>query len=329
MKEGILEVISSLGSVSFEQYKKMFDELYRSLVIKEEKYKYIPHQFLYWLDCLGHCEIDYDKKQIYVSPPAFILLPNLGVRKLLLIGARTPYLLTEILNRSEYYKENISVTIDKQRYKGIPFPEVVTIEGLDMSRLIEFSQDIKVPIVGDMPTCWQLVNISANLEDYIDSLRFTIRADLNWKRRIFDLEKLYFYDKNLSSSSEMIEYTEKYTYRKIYYWVEEDKMTKVDRDWGRYLALFKGNKKIILYDKKRNILGIVNTARLPKILARGVSLCSGMIPDEIKLDKDYNDIPRDTILLLYRGVTQNIANIVSNKLNQDLVPITFNEKGDI
>lgn len=106
--------------------------------------------------------------------------------------------------------------------------------------------------------------------------------------------------------------------RRHYYLFNSGKYTRVDPDWGRYLALSAGNKKILYFDSKRNLFAVPSLTPLPRPIERAVTLCSGtlplIVPREKLLLSNYNQCD----FLVYKAISASFAEKVAEKLEQDL-----------
>jgi len=119
----------------------------------------------------------------------------------------------------------------------------------------------------------------------------------------------------------------------IYYLWQEEKSTQIDRDWGRY-AVLKANKiNVIIYDKHLFIMAVPIGAKLPRLVERSLTLCSGYVPkfvEKLPLQKlTFNSSPSKakgvfnrlniTDFNLFRDVPPQIAEMTAAKLDQTLL----------
>jgi hypothetical protein len=91
----------------------------------------------------------------------------------------------------------------------------------------------------------------------------------------------------------------------------------VARDWGRYIILKQVEKKILNYDEEAQELQVPLWVPLPCLLARAVTLCSGLAP-MIAKSPAVGDIPEGCLVQVYSDVPVEIARIISAKTGQNI-----------
>ncbi|MCZ2128706.1 MAG: hypothetical protein LC109_00380 [Bacteroidia bacterium] len=276
---------------------------------------------LNFYDYTGILDYDYETKKIVVNPPQFIFIPANQGRNVLLIGARDSALIEAIINTAP--KHNLQVEITKQFYSNekLLLPDAITIKAFGGStenygerNLAEFSKELQVKLSNDYFPQIALHEFSSGIGEYETSKQLTDENDYGWARRIFNPEDLSFvrsetptFDKSFS----MIEYKlNEYTY---YYKLWQDgKCYQVDKNWGKYLALKRFNKNVILFDSDRKRVAIPWETPLPRLLSESIMLLSGLAPDFKEIEgrnyRVYENIPGIFTENLFRKLGQQPIN---------------------
>lgn len=259
---------------------------------------------LNFYDYTGILDYDYETKKIVVNPPQLIFIPASQGRKVLLIGARDSRLAEAIINIAP--KHNLQVEITKQfsSNEKLLLPDAITIKAFGKSSenygeksLVEFAKELRIKFSNDYFPQIALHEFSSDITEYQSSMQLTDENDYGWARRIFNPEDLNFarsekptFDKSFS----MIEYKlNEYTY---YYklWID-GKCFQVDKNWGKYLALKRFNKHVILFDGNLKRVAIPWEVPLPRLLSESIMLLSGLAPDFREIEgmfyRVYENIP--------------------------------------
>lgn len=259
---------------------------------------------LSFYDFTGILDYDYEARKIVLNPPQLIFIPATKGRKVLLIGARDLTLIEAIINTAPKY--NLQVEITKQFFSNekLLLPDVITIKAYGNSselygekNLIQFAKELQIKFSTDYFPQVALLEFSSGITQYEYSMPLIDEDDYGWARRIFNPEDLSFtrsetpsFDKSFS----LIEYKlNEYTY---YYkiWIE-GKCYQVDKNWGKYIALKRFNKNVILFNSTEKRVAIPWEVPLPRLLSESIMLLSGLAPDfkeiEGKLYRIYENIP--------------------------------------
>jgi hypothetical protein len=89
----------------------------------------------------------------------------------------------------------------------------------------------------------------------------------------------------------------------------------VEADWGRFALMRALARDVLLYDPQAFSLAVPITMPLPKLLARSLCLCSGLLPSEVESLWPGSRMKAR----VYRRVPLSIAELIANKLQQRLV----------
>jgi hypothetical protein len=85
----------------------------------------------------------------------------------------------------------------------------------------------------------------------------------------------------------------------------------------------------MLYDKRRHFLAVPAIVPLPLLIARTLTLCTGLVPMKAVLkEKAVSGIPPNCHMYIYRSVPPSIAKAVSEKLGQNLVDYDLEVEAD-
>jgi hypothetical protein len=259
---------------------------------------------LNFYDYTGILDYDYETKKIVVNPPQLIFIPTIKGRKALLIGARDASLVAAIINTAPKHKLQVEITKQFSSNEKMLLPDVITVkafgkasEGYGEKNLIAFAKELQVKFSNDYFPQVALQDFSSGISEYENSIQLTDENDYGWARKIFNSETLNFErteSQTFNKSFSLIEYKlNEYTY---YYKLWKDgKCYQVDKNWGKYLALRRFKKDVILFDPNRKRVAIPWETPLPRLLSESIMLLSGLAPDFHDVDgrnyRVYENIP--------------------------------------
>ena len=85
--------------------------------------------------------------------------------------------------------------------------------------------------------------------------------------------------------------------------------------WGRFAVLKSAGKQVLVYDETNGDLAVPESVPLPRLLARGLTLCSGVppMPEGGTPSLSSGGKGRRTV---YRGVSPDVLRTVAGKLAQ-------------
>jgi hypothetical protein len=272
---------------------------------------------LNFYDYTGILDYDYEMKKIVVNPPQLIFIPVSQGRKVLLIGGRDSALIERIINTAPKYNLQVEILKQFSSNEKLLLPDAITIKSFGNStenygerNLAEFAKELQIKHSNDYFPQIALQEFSSGILEYESSKQLTDEDDYGWARRVFNTENLSFERSasvTLDKSFSMIEYKlNEYTY---YYKLWEDgRCYQVDRNWGKYLALKRFNKNVILFDNDRNRVAIPWETPLPRLLSESIMLLSGLAPDFREIDGRhywvYENIPGIFTENLFRKLSQ-------------------------
>ena len=316
MSEHLVYAISALGEMSIV---KFYDILKRLSPPSDEKdYGYNDRsQTIRYLEALGYCEFDYDERRVFMCPPALVLLPSFGLPRALLTGARTPGLVEKVKASVKKRKDAAIFNRVKQKNSELNLPDAATIEVSDFDVLKEIAQENGINLSSERPAALDLATYSTSIDDVETGLRFESRTEINWERKVFNVQRLAFSRHEDGSDYRLSEYINPYNQQRKH-WIWNGAMTAdVGRDWGRYIVLKHAGKQILIYDEESQELQVPLRVPLPCLLARAATLCSGMAP-VIREDSVFcKSVPSGFSMQIYSDVPAEIASNIFSKTGQN------------
>jgi len=321
MPDRLLYSISTRGKMNFSNFYTAFHTIYSQVYKKIPEDAYLKFQTLRFLDALGHCDVDFERRYIYACMPTFVLVPSFGLPKVLLLGARTPDLIIDIKEFAAENKNSIRFYAIPQKIKQSLLPPAIYVEVADRKLLEGVSGKAGVHLRIDEPAAWCLINFSADVSEIKKNLAFSLMEEPDWPKRTFSIRHVAFI-KYFSERADirLVEYTNPRDQQKLHWLWHGDKAAEVDRDWGRFLSLHEQNVNVLLYDVKRFLLAVPSSISLPRLISRSLTLCTGLAPSDASLkDAPIRALPKDCHLNIYEAVVPQIAEVVSRKLGQELI----------
>jgi hypothetical protein len=284
------------------------------------------------LDSLGHCEFDFDSRKVSVCPPLLVTIPSIGLPEVVLTGARDSSLVDTL--RQCVKNTGGSARLKRLQQKGYPLlPEAIIIESVNFETIKEIANVSKISYTNSV-SAWAIINYCSGIHEVMEKAVFEKKSPLkNWKCRVFSTKSLQFLNKSQDQNEiQLVEYTNPTTQQKQHWLWKGDQAARVDRDFGRYLALSHYEVNILVYDNLNNRLSVPESIPLPRLFARTLTLCSGIAPMRATIGADNKfGLPSKLPVSVYSKVPTEISNILSSKLSQKLSAqkICINEKGEI
>lgn len=334
MSENLIYAMSARGSMKIDEFNTLFRMVYAPATSdKRDSFDFdIRRQVVRLLDSLGYCEFDFDARRVFMCEPAMVLLPTFGLPKAVLVGARTPLLIRKIKEFAKAHKDKMTLHIIPQTTADFSMPSLIYIETIDKDSIKEVAVQCGLSIDLDKPAAWALANFSGRIEDLKKSIQFVPFVEMNWKRRVFNTDKLVFSSQRAPQDHLfLIEYKNPISQQSRHVLVVNDSAAEIDRDWGRYVVLSNLQKQVIAYNDKMQKLMVPITVPLPCILARAVALCTGLVPKIATINSRIGDIPSNHHVYVYSGVPGIISELISNKLEQKLYysGFEYDERGKL
>lgn len=322
MPERLLHAISSLGEMSLDEFYSIFDAIQSQRVPDQEiNLQEIRRSSIRFLDALGHCEFDFDKRKVFACPPALVRLPSSGFPSAVLAGARTPAMIRKIEEFVSDNKDYVCRFIIPQTNHQYLLPSAIIIEAINIKYLQSISQIAGLNHSLAIPASWSLANFSLGIKDIIETVSYRVRDDLNWNKEIFSVETLKFSRYcGGTTTNRLVSYINPINQQRYHLIWDGQKAAEVDRDWGRYIILAKHGMQILLYDDRLHILAVPSTVPLPRFLGRSAVLCSGLTPEHMILGNNLmTGVPTGHPMDVYYSIPPSIACLIAEKLSQDLI----------
>lgn len=320
MHNDILSIMSSMSKVKLDKYKIIYDTLLQQEFYNEEGQVQPAYEMLNQLEALGHCEVDYSQREVYVCPPSFILLPHPGLPKAVYVGGRDETIIQMLEKRVMNRPDLFQYSANPQRGNEFSFfPSSYFITSTSKNYLKQLAEKIEVECNIESPPSWKLLSITPNLKKIKDSLNYVQTKEPNWKQSFFNHELLRFVSGSRNFDIKLVAYTNPITQQQKNWLWNGETAAEVDKNWGRYIVLNRYKLQVLLYDERKQKLGVPITLPFPKYLSRVATLCSGFIPIKKELFQEVGILKKGTLMLFYEQVPPTIANQLAIKLGQSLI----------
>jgi len=323
-EDDLLYIVSAWGGLSWRSFRKVFDILHARLGRTGDE-NGLAGSRMRWralniLDWLGHCDVPTGAafNRIYCAPPVLARLPGTGLPHAVMCGARSPDT-TDVLS-SACLRHGCRLTIERQlQDAGAAYvPRRLVIEADSQEAIIDVAREIRVTYTA-APPGWDLVQFSGSLDEYLMSRPLIRLPDIDWPRRDYDTKLLQFRQGGaVADRVRLSQYEHPLLPARRYYLWHGETYRDVERDWGRYALLRRAGVHVLAYDPRRFILAVPSGAALPRVLARGCTLCSGYAPRFVPQANCPPASPGRAGLYAFRGVPLVAAQTVADKLGQHL-----------
>ena len=324
MSDLLLQTVSTFGRMSIENFDSAFNIVYKLAGMPggEVDLHNVKRQTIRFLDSLGHCEFDFDRREVFACPPTLISIPTCGLPKAILTGARIPSTVQKIKDFIRTNRNSISYKIELHGVSHLLLPSAIYIEAIDYECLKKVAQAAQISYDFAIPAAWSLVNFSEGIDKIRKEIRYEDKGDLDWQKRTFFTDTLTFSrSHNADKLQELVSYINPVSQQRLHWIWNGNMAAEVDRDWGRYIVLSEKRMNVILYDERRYKLVVPSTVPLPRFLARAATMCTGLAPLPTKIGaKSIGGIPAEHPIDIYAAIPPAIAKMISKKLSQELIP---------
>jgi hypothetical protein len=327
----LLYVISAKQELAWLSFKETFDYLYNLAPglteanrdkdgIKNKRYQVIRA-----LASLGHCDFNFSsdrsKNKVYAAPPVLVRLPCAGFPQAILSGARVPNTIQQLSRACQSVGQQIDIEVTEQPNELILAPKRVAVQAEDVRELEAIASSVGIHFQ-EAPSAWYLLNFAANIDDYLATLKWSNDPELSWKHETFEANSLQFKSiRETQTNIRISRYSHPSRNTKICYLWQDGMCTEIDLDWGRYAILKALRLNVLSYDKRRFMMAVPVSAKLPRLLERALTLCSGYAAKFVtKLPSD----PQIQGFNLFTAVPPQIAEMTAAKLGQTLLPQSLN-----
>jgi len=327
----MLEAISSFGLISFNRFNLALQILIAKKVTENYIFKNIRTSFIRTLESLGHCEFDFERRNITACPPSLVALPRYGERRVVLTGARTKEFVTDILSFIVQEKASANFHIIENvmpiSYRDpcaplVHLPSTIIITGKKDDIISQIATKFSLNLIFPDPACFTLTDFSIDIGEYRKNFKPFLEKEPNWESLFFDPNTLQFskYKGELNKQPIYAAYQNPRNNQYTYVYWNNGTGSSVDKDWGRYLVLNDHHTRVMVYDPNQELLGVPATCPLPIVLSRAAALCSGKIPSQISYKYMQENDRKDNVqVTLYHEVPAIIAEKIAKKVGQDLL----------
>lgn len=320
--------------MSLEEFDQAFNFFYLETGNSDNNLRDIRRQVLRWLDALGYCEFDFNKRRVYTCEPVFALLPSTGCKRYIVTGARNEKLISSLSSYIKKFKSSANLLKVNQLRDKVIFPDAIIIETVDDNIIYQCASELNINVLNkDLPASWLILNIMANIEEYERTFfLLPVSPIKNWSARTFSVNNLHFIRGEIESMNpRLVEYTNPINQQKLHRYIKANEYSDVDRELGRYLCLKYNKKRILLYDSRKQLLAVPSSVPLPRLLFKSIILCSGVIPKKFICSNQIKDIPGNTAMEVFVGIPKFIAERVSVKISMELIEhnFIFSEEGEL
>jgi hypothetical protein len=311
-------------------FKKAFDNLYIRYLLREagtlDSLPYYRRHTLRFLDSLGHCDVEFNESggRIYSASPLLVRLPTYGFPQSILCGSRTPKSLDLLTKACSAISGQIKVDVQAQASTRAYVSRRVIVQAESVDALRNVAESLHISF-SDNPPAWALLQLSGSVDDCIRSCEWSIRPELNWPSQDYDLERLQFISRHEPANAiRLSSYDDITRGRKVHFLWQGESCAQIDRDWGRYIALNRASYSVLIYDPRRSLLAAPSGAPLPRLIARALTLCSGLVARFV----DKVSVPIRTAEQIgfdvYTDIAPDIAQLAAAKLGQPLIESSLN-----
>jgi hypothetical protein len=320
----LLYVLSASGQVGYREFRQVYSELYRQLVVGNEveleQVNYGRLRTLRALQALGHVDLLVlpGETKVQVAPPVLSRLPVRGLPQAILCGARGPTMTNLLRQAREQLKQRFEVEVNIQLGRSAGIPKRILVLA-DSDETLSHLATILGVHYSEAPSAWALASLSGSLAEYIESREWTPSDEINWTRDDWSSDRLRFVPPGTGAQYRLSRYLNRVTTLHRYFLWNGDVRAEVDLDWGRYAVLSHSNENVLLYDPATFRLATPVSVPLPKLLGRAIALCSGYAARFLPRSHVAPTSPETYGYDLYTGVPHDIAIAVATKLNQNLV----------
>jgi hypothetical protein len=317
----LLYAISAKQEMGWPAFKRTFELLCAHDLSERnlEDMSFARYETARGLDALGHVEVDFGSNaRLFAAPPALSLLPSSGLPAAVLSGARAPNTIDRLSAYLEKSAGKFQLDIRDQRDESKRFPARVTLTGESGEDLARLARDTDLTFQ-KVPASWTLLNFAGPLSGYLSACEWLHTDKLSWEERQFDVQRLQFSATPSVSDLQLIKYIHPSRQYPIHYLWRGSEATRVDPDWGRFAALKQAGRNVLHYSHDARVLMVPASIPLPKLFARALCLCSGLVPPTVSGSAVVNSPVTAPLFRLYPTVPHEFAQIVAAKLEQSLI----------
>lgn len=319
--DALLFTLSAWRRCTWAQYRRAFDDLHaRSLAagrtLTGEQDPAIRGHAARLMESLAHLDVVFDAggDGIFITPSVLSQLPGTGLPRAVLCGSRSPETLGALQRAASLAGRSVKVLAERQAAFSVLAPARVEIQARSESLLAQLAADVGVAYE-QVPPAWSLSSLMGSVEELLDSLTWSERPDLTWPRTDFDPAQLRFAGRRDSGALILARYQDPVRGQpRFWLWRGEESAEIDDPAWGRYAVLAADGREVLQYDAMSGELVVPAGARLPRLISRAVTLCSGYAPGETLRERPGEGPPRRCHA--YRRVPRDVYDVLAGKMGQ-------------
>lgn len=322
----LLAVLSAKQQMSWATWKKVFDYLRTTpdaaLPFELDKLRYERADTLRAFEALGHCDVAFDENgdDIFIAPAALVRLPLAGLAHAVLAGRRTPQTIQQLSEACHSSVGEVRVEIAEQHGVLRLLPARVLVRAT-VETIAQLAATLQIAFEPE-PAAWRILHFAGALDDYLASC--VMVSELNWPRRDFMPEALQFRCANGTGQELRLSHYTSTTHHqsRCLFW-QQGKALRVERDWGRYALLNAAGLNVLIYDAQKLRLAVPANAPLPRLLARGLALCSGYAARFLPRERLPHAHPEQRGFVIFQDVPPPLAELAATKAGQTLLPYSL------
>lgn len=310
--DSLLYVLSARKELQWKDFTLAVDGL-RTRGIEGQSAASLRSRVARALDGLGHIELIRNETELRVAvcKPALVRLPTKSPRAVL-AGARTPESWANLRRLAQEHYVTAHLRPHRSLIRDL-IAQMISFEAQSTDALAALASAANLPFVGE-PAAATLAGVAAGLDEISTSWKWRTASDITWRRMEFNPDSGCFSYVPSGNNSRLVRYEDPMRKTFIHWLWSGDTNCEVDPDWAQFWIFKQRSQDVLYYDRIAHELILPKSTHLPKLIARSILLCSGELPSELE----------SSDLLAYVGVPQSIAELIAQKLGQNLNTFSAN-----
>ncbi len=319
--DALLFTLSAWRHCNWSQYRRAFDDLHSRFLatagrVAQEQDAAIRGNAARLMESLGHCDVVFGAAEdgVFVTPSVLARLPVAGLPRAVLCGSRSPETLGALRRAAASAATSVRVSAEAQASFSPFAPARIEVQTRSEGLMAQVAGDVGV-LYEQVPSAWSLSSVAGSVEEFLESLTWSKRPDLTWPRTDFDPERLRFAGRQASGGLILSQYVDPVRgQRRFWLWREDESAEIDDPAWGRYAVLAVRPRGVLEFDAASGDLAVPAGARLPRLISRAATLCSGYAPRATVREGGSERAPRR--YHVYRRVPPDVYRVLAGKVGQ-------------
>lgn len=312
----LIFALTGLRESSWSKFKLVVDAVYVGSTAEtgDTGWGYERFAAARTLDALGHVEFTSQRQDrwLVVAPPVMAMLPVPGLPRAILCGARSGSLVQHIKEVIGTLNASVEPRVRDQRGRNRFAPSVIELQSVDLTDLKRIAEHLRLRFQ-EVPPAWLLAELAGGMDEYDDLLEWSDEPELTWRREDFNPDRLAFTHATGSDAIRLSRYQHPRRPLRRYEFWQGAQHALVDPAWGRFLVLRDRGRSVLRYVHQSSTLEVEGALPLPRLLARSVTLCSGLA------SKRNVAQGRSRWIESYEAVPLDVALAVAAKVDQELM----------